>query len=129
MISQASSILFFAYLLEFACEDMILGGDFNLVLDLTVDKKGGNETGQINQIRTEETHDECLHDNTVNNALLWEMIKFKTREHSIKYATAKRDKILRRAEELEKEINTLPNFIDSMKVRVLRPLSIVSRPM
>ena len=45
MISQASSILFFAYLLEFACEDMILGGDFNLVLDLTVDKKGGNETG------------------------------------------------------------------------------------
>jgi len=48
------------------------------------------------------------------------MIKFKIREHSIKYATAERDKILRREEELEKEINTLQNFTDSMKVRVLR---------
>ena len=73
-----------------------------------------NETEYINQIRAviEETHNDYLHDNMVNNALLWEMIKFKTREHSIKYATAKRGKILRE-EELEKDINTLQNFIDS----------------
>jgi len=47
-----------------------------------------NETEYINQIRTviEKTHNEYLHDNTVNNALLWEMIKIG--EHSIKYATA-----------------------------------------
>ena len=41
------------------------------------------------------------------------MITLKIREHSIKYATAERDKILRREEELKKEINTLQNFIDS----------------
>ena len=53
-----------------------------------------NETEYTNQIRTviEETHNEYLHENTVNNALLWEMIKLKTREHSIKYATAKKAK-------------------------------------
>ena len=69
-----------------------------------------NETEYINQIRTviENTHNEYLHDNTVNNALLWEMIKI--REHSIKYATAKKAKTFRREEELEKEINTLQNF-------------------
>ena len=44
-LAKLLRFFFFAYLLEFACEDMILGGDFNLVLDLTVDKKGGNETG------------------------------------------------------------------------------------
>lgn len=55
-----------------------------------------NETEYINQIRTviEETHNEDLHDNTVNNDLLWEMIKLKIREHSIKYPTAKKAKIL-----------------------------------
>ena len=55
-----------------------------------------NETEYINQIRTviEETHNEDLHDNAVNNDLLWEMIKLKIREHSIKYPTAKKAKIL-----------------------------------
>ena len=53
-----------------------------------------NETEYTIQIRTviEETHNEYLHENTVNNALLGEMIKLKTREHSIKYETAKKAK-------------------------------------
>ena len=41
---------FFAHLLDFECDDIILGGDFNLVLDVTADKKGGNP----------KTHSKCL---------------------------------------------------------------------
>ena len=33
-----------AHLLDFECDDIILGGDFNLVLDVDADKKGGNPT-------------------------------------------------------------------------------------
>ena len=32
---------FFDHVLDFQCEDLIIGGDFNLVLDLDKDKKGG----------------------------------------------------------------------------------------
>ena len=32
---------FFDHLHDFACEEIILGGDFNLVLDVKEDKKGG----------------------------------------------------------------------------------------
>ena len=44
------------------------------------------------------------------------MIKLKIREHSIKYATAKKVKISRREEQLEKEINTLQHLIDSNEI-------------
>ena len=32
---------FFDHLNEFECDDVIIGGDFNLVLNLDIDKKGG----------------------------------------------------------------------------------------
>jgi len=32
---------FFDHLNDFECDDVIIGGDFNLVLNLDVDKKGG----------------------------------------------------------------------------------------
>ena len=32
---------FFSHLQDFQCEDIILGGDFNLILNLEKDKKGG----------------------------------------------------------------------------------------
>ena len=41
------------------------------------------------------------------------MMKLKIREQSLKYATAKKAKMSRREEELEKEINSLQNYIDS----------------
>ena len=37
---------FFKHLLTFKCEEIILGGDFNLVLDVQEDKKGGNPVTQ-----------------------------------------------------------------------------------
>ena len=35
---------FFGHLLDVTCEDIILDGDFNFVLDVTVDKKGNDST-------------------------------------------------------------------------------------
>lgn len=32
------------HILDFACDDIIIGGDFNAVLDVNKDKKGGNPT-------------------------------------------------------------------------------------
>ena len=74
-----------------------------------------NETDYINQTRTviQETLEEYQHDNNVNDALLWEMIKLKIREFSTKYATSKKTQISRHEEELEKEINTLQHQLES----------------
>ena len=73
------------------------------------------EIDYVNQIRDviKVTHEEYQYDDTVNRALLWEMMKLKIREQSLKYATAKKAKMSRREEELEKEINFLQNYIDS----------------
>ena len=60
-----------------------------------------------------KTHEEYRDDDTVNKGLLWEMMKLKIREQSIKYATAKKVQMSRREGELEKEINFLQNFIES----------------
>lgn len=205
---------FFDHLMDFECEEIVVGGDFNLVLNVDVDKKGGHarthsnsqetlknlaaqfdlidawriinpdsrkytwrrrrpeiscrldfflvsqslmckvrdanilvgyktdhslidlrvafhsnsrgpgfwklntsflsEIDYVNQIRAviKETHDEYRNDDTVNDALLWEMLKLKIREQSLKYAAAKKAKLSRREEELEKEINSLQNQID-----------------
>ena len=33
--------MFFDHLLDFECDEIIVGGDFNLVLNIDMDKKGG----------------------------------------------------------------------------------------
>ena len=205
---------FFDHLLDFRCEDLIIGGDFNLVLDLDKDKKSGrfkthtnsvkilqkfmtkltltdawrvlnpdkrrytwrrrnpeihcrldfflvsqnmmcnvthadilagyktdhslividtaihsNQRGPgfwklntsfltdlnyVNQIRTtiKEVKTEYERDDDVNPALLWEMIKLKIREQTLKYAKNKKAKTLKMEDELEKRINLLQNMID-----------------
>ena len=207
---------FFSHLQDFHCDDIILGGDFNLVLNLQKDKKGGlakthtkavntinehatkfdlvdawrvsnpdvlrytwrrrkpeihcrldfflvsqslmcdvthtdisagfktdhsmvtiqvalhtnprgpgfwklntsflSETEYINQIRTtiEGVKDEYQNDKSVSASLLWEMIKLKVREQTLRYAKIKKTKMLREEEELEKKINTLQRQIDSV---------------
>ena len=39
------------HLLSFECEKIIMGGDFNLVMDVQRDKKGGNATTQRNSLK------------------------------------------------------------------------------
>ena len=50
---------------------------------------------------------------TVNDALMWEMIKLKIREQSLKYSSIKKAKMSRHEEELEKEINSLQRSIEA----------------
>ena len=206
---------FFDHLNDFQCDEVIIGGDFNLVLDLDMDKKGGlakthtesvkilkdfcaqfelldawrvlnpdtrrytwrrkrpeiqcrldfflvteslmcnvksanistgyktdhslieikialhsnmrgpgfwklntsflTEIDYVNQIRTviKDTEEEYKNDRSVNDALMWEMIKLKIREHSLKYSAIKKAKTSRLEENLEKEINTLQCLIES----------------
>ena len=210
--------LFFDHLYDFECDEIIIGGDFNLVLNIDMDKKGGlarthlksqemvkdraaqldlvdawrtinpdsrkytwrrrkpeilcrldfflvsqglmcsvtsanisagyktdhslmyikialhsnlrgpgywklntsflTDIDYVTQIRDviKKTHEEYQDDDTVNKGLLWEMMKLKIREQSIKYATAKKVKMSRREGELEKEINFLQNFIESNEI-------------
>ena len=57
--------------------------------------------------------DEYQNDESVNTSrLLWEMIKLKVREQTLRYAKTKKAKMLRE-EELQKKINILQRQIDS----------------
>lgn len=51
------------------------------------------------------------------------MIKLKIGEHSISYAKVNKAKTFPREEELEKEINTLQNFIDLKRSQTAEALS------
>ena len=72
----------------------------------------------VNQTRTaiQEVLAEYENDDDVNPALLWEMIKLKVREQSLKYAADKKAKLNRKEEELEKRINVLQNLIESSHI-------------
>ena len=41
----------FNHRLSFECEEIVLGGDFNLVLDVQADKKGGRPTTHKNSLK------------------------------------------------------------------------------
>ena len=69
-----------------------------------------SETEYINHI--EGVKDEHQNDKSVNASLLWEMIKLKTREQTLRYAKTKKAKMLREEEELERKINVLQRQID-----------------
>ena len=59
-----------------------------------------------------QTKSEYQSDNSVNPALLWEMIKMKVREKSISYAAAKKNKTKLREDILYKEITGLEKELD-----------------
>ena len=74
-----------------------------------------SDVNYVNQIRTtiKKVTDEYVNDDNVNPTLMWEMIKLKFREQSIKYAKDRRTKTSRREEEIKKAINVLEEFIES----------------
>ena len=43
---------FFDHLNDFKCDEVITGGDFNLVLDLDIDKKGGPAKTHTESVKT-----------------------------------------------------------------------------
>jgi len=75
-----------------------------------------SETEYIHQIRTtiEGVKDEYQNDKSVSASLLWEMIKLKVREQTLRYAKTKKQKMLREEEGLEKKINILRRQTDSV---------------
>ena len=74
-----------------------------------------SDINYVNQIRRaiQEVLVEYEDDDDVDPALLWEMIKLKVREQSLKYAAGKKAKLNRKEEELERRINVLQNLIES----------------
>ena len=68
-----------------------------------------SETEYVNQIKSTiaKTIDEYSQDNTVDPGLLWETVKMKVREVSIKYGTTKKRNIRKELEEIEISITTL----------------------
>ena len=74
-----------------------------------------SDVNYVNQIRAtiKKVTDEYANDDNVNPTLMWEMIKLKIREQSIKYAKDRRTKTSRREEEIEKAINVLEELIES----------------
>ena len=74
-----------------------------------------SDANYVNQISTtiKKVADEYVNDYNVNLALMWEMIKLKICEQSIKYAKDRRTKTSRREEETEKAINVLQELIES----------------
>ena len=72
------------------------------------------EEEYLNLIKTTiyQTKNEYQSDNSVNPALLWDMIKMKVREKSIAYATAKNYKSKSREDTLYKEISGLEKELD-----------------
>ena len=75
------------------------------------------ETEYINQIREtiEQVKLEYQEDKYINPALMWEMIKLKIREKSIRYAKGKRSKMLGEEEQLEYLVNNLQKDIENRK--------------
>ena len=61
----------------------------------------------------QQTADEYKKDDTVNPALLWEMIKMKVREKSISYAASKNAATKKREIQLERDIAALEKLLDT----------------
>ena len=80
-----------------------------------------SETSYIEQvkIRIQQTADEYKEDDSVNPALLWEMIKLKVRKKSISYAASKKAATQKRENELEREITALEKILDTTDCAVL----------
>ena len=71
------------------------------------------------KITIQQTADEYKEDDSVNPALLWEMIKLKVPEKSISYAASKKAATKKREIQLEREIAALEKLLDTTDCTVL----------
>ena len=62
-----------------------------------------------------QTKAEYVQDDTVNPNLLWEMVKMKVREESLKYGTSKKKKLTKKEEEIEQAIASLEKCLSEFK--------------
>ena len=68
-----------------------------------------NDIEYVNKIKAiiKETRNEYEKDDSVNPNLLWEMVKMKVREESMKYGASKKREFLRKEDEIERSIAAL----------------------
>ena len=73
------------------------------------------EIDYVNKIKTTviEVQNEYKKENLIDDSLLWEMIKMKIREVSLRYAKIKKANIKNKEAELEAEISCLESLIDN----------------
>ena len=76
-----------------------------------------NDIEYVNRIKLilNQTKAEYVQDDTVNPNLLWEMVKMKVREESMKYGTSKKKKLTKKAEDIEQAIATLEKCLSEFK--------------
>ena len=107
---------FFDHLADFKCDDIIIGGDYNLGPGFwKLNTSFLTELDYVNQIKTtiQETLDEYKNDESVNPSLLWEMIKLKVREKSLRYSKNKTKQAKQRETFLEQTIARLEADLDN----------------
>ena len=71
----------------------------------------------VNRIKLiiNQTKAEYVQDDTVNPNLLWEMVKMKVREESLKYGTSKKMKPTKKEEDIEQAIRALEKCLSEFK--------------
>ena len=74
-----------------------------------------SEISYIEQVKItiQQTADEYKEDDSVNPALLWEMIKLKVREKSVSYTASKKVATQKRENQVEREIAALEKILDT----------------
>ena len=77
-----------------------------------------NDIEYVNRIKLiiNQTKAEYVQDDTVNPNFLWEMVKMKVREESLKYGTSKEKKLTKKEEDIEQAIATLKKCLSEFKV-------------
>ena len=74
-----------------------------------------------------QTQEEYQSDETINPALLWDMIKIKVREKSLSFAAAKKRKTTLKEQDLEKRIAFLETELESSSTSAIQRLSLAEQ--
>ena len=74
-----------------------------------------------------QTQEEYKNDESVNPALLWDMIKLKVREKSLSFAAAKKRKTTLKVQDLEKRIAFLERELESSSTSAIQRLSLAEQ--
>ena len=74
-----------------------------------------------------QTQEEYKNDESINPALLWDMIKLKVREKSLSFAAAKKRKTTLKEQDLEKRIAFLERELESSSTSAIQRLSLAEQ--
>ena len=67
---------------------------------------------ELIKLTIQQTQEEYENDDSINNSLLWDMIKLKVREKSLSFASAKKCKTVHKEQNLEDKIALLEKELE-----------------